>query len=142
MKLRFYLLAALLLAAAQVFAQAVNPAVTQANIDQTICVSGWTATVRPPVSYTNVIKQRLMKEAGIPWSRRDEFELDHAINIGIGGHPRDRRNLKLQAWDGPDGAHAKDVVEQRMQRMVCARKIALAAAQQCMAKDWHTCPTR
>ncbi|MGW4994883.1 hypothetical protein ACWEQ3_46110 [Streptomyces mirabilis] len=27
-----------------------NPNVTQSNIHSTICVSGWTATVRPPTS--------------------------------------------------------------------------------------------
>ena len=30
-----------------------NPDVTQANIDSTICVHGWTRTIRPPTSYTN-----------------------------------------------------------------------------------------
>jgi hypothetical protein len=29
----------------------VNPDITQANIQQTICTRGWTATVRPPASY-------------------------------------------------------------------------------------------
>lgn len=37
---------------------AVNPAVTQANIQRTICVPGWTRTVRPPVPYTNALKIR------------------------------------------------------------------------------------
>src|ERR1700686_2489678 len=35
---------------------ALNPAVTQATIATTICVSGWTATVRPPSSYTSSLK--------------------------------------------------------------------------------------
>ena len=133
-------------------AQALNPAVNQANISQNICVSGWTATIRPPVSYTNVIKQQLMKKAGIPWSRRAEFELDHLIPLQLGGHPRDRRNLVLQAWDevgttpgwgdGFAEAHAKDVVETRMKRLVCVGKVTLKVAQQCMAHDWHSCPTQ
>lgn len=29
-----------------------NPDVTQATIDKTICVPGWTKTIRPPASYT------------------------------------------------------------------------------------------
>jgi exoribonuclease R len=32
----------------------VNPAVTQANIQQTICAAGWTDTIRPSSSYTTV----------------------------------------------------------------------------------------
>lgn len=39
---------------------AFNPAVTQANIRQTVCVSGWTKTVRPRVSVTNRIKLKLL----------------------------------------------------------------------------------
>lgn len=35
-----------------------NPAVTQENIQDTICVNGWTATVRPPSSYTNTLKKK------------------------------------------------------------------------------------
>src|ERR1700751_1081179 len=35
---------------------ATNPTVTQATIHQTICTSGWTATVRPPESYTEQLK--------------------------------------------------------------------------------------
>src|SRR2546421_8893359 len=35
---------------------ATNPAVTQDTIASTICVKGWTATVRPPVSVTTQIK--------------------------------------------------------------------------------------
>jgi hypothetical protein len=33
---------------------AINPAVTQANIGETICMKGWTKTVRPPERYTEV----------------------------------------------------------------------------------------
>lgn len=36
---------------------AVDPAVTQDNIDRTICVPGYTRTVRPPAAYTNRIKR-------------------------------------------------------------------------------------
>src|SRR5438045_2342486 len=31
--------------------------VTQATISSTICVRGWTATIRPPASYTNALKR-------------------------------------------------------------------------------------
>src|SRR5262245_29255572 len=34
----------------------VNPDVTQANINDTICKSGWTATIRPPASFTTALK--------------------------------------------------------------------------------------
>src|SRR5205807_8666163 len=37
-----------------------NPSVTQATIRRTICVRGWTRTVRPPTSYTNGLKLKQM----------------------------------------------------------------------------------
>ena len=125
-----------------VHAQALNPKVTQENIDENICVSGWTKTVRPPVSYTNVIKQRQMKAAGIPWSQAADYELDHIVPLQLGGHPTNVKNLQLQPFDGPDGARAKDVVETRMKRLVCDGHITLHAARACMATDWHTCPEK
>jgi ferritin len=39
---------------------ALNPNVTQSNIAQTICRPGWTATVRPPESYTYQLKRQQM----------------------------------------------------------------------------------
>lgn len=123
-------------------AQAMNPDVTQANIGSTICVSGWTATIRPPVSYTNGVKHNLMQRAGIPWERRAEYELDHLVPLQLGGHPRDRHNLVLQPWEGPEGARAKDVVETRTKRLVCAGKLSLEKARACMASDWRTCPSK
>ena len=41
-----------------------NPDVTQATIGSTICVRGWTATVRPPSSYTSPLKLEQMPEYG------------------------------------------------------------------------------
>ena len=43
---------------------AINPAVTQANIDSTICVRGWTKTVRPLERYTEALKRRQIREYG------------------------------------------------------------------------------
>ncbi|OXE34916.1 MAG: hypothetical protein CGW95_17055 [Phenylobacterium zucineum] len=120
-------------------AQVVNPNVSQANINQTICVPGWTATVRPPVSYTDKLKRALVAETPAADAVED-YELDHVVPLAVGGHPTDPRNLHLQLWDGPDGAHAKDVVEVRMKKMVCDRKISLLKAQACFIRGWQTCP--
>ena len=35
---------------------ATNASVTQANIAVTICIPGWTKTIRPPASYTTKLK--------------------------------------------------------------------------------------
>jgi len=43
---------------------AINPDVTQANIQSTVCVRGYTKTIRPPAHYTNKLKKRQMRESG------------------------------------------------------------------------------
>ena len=134
------LLLALLCPAA--WSQALNPDVTQATIRTTICVPGWTATVRPPTGYTNALKRRLLRQAGIPLPRAGEYELDHVVPLATGGAPRDPRNLRLQAWTGADGAHAKDVIEREMQLAVCAGRVTLADARACMASNFRQCKVR
>jgi hypothetical protein len=39
---------------------AFNAKVRQATIERTICKAGWSAKVRPPVSYTNALKIKQM----------------------------------------------------------------------------------
>jgi hypothetical protein len=43
---------------------AINPDVTEATIGTTICVPGWTAKIRPPAAYTNLLKTSQMIEYG------------------------------------------------------------------------------
>jgi hypothetical protein len=133
------LLLALLLPLAALAHLPLNPAVTQDNIAVTICTPGYAASIRPPVSYTNRIKRRLMSTVGLPWAKARDFELDHRISLVLGGHPKDPDNLMLQAWSGPDGGHAKDRLEMRLKRMVCAGQIPLHEAQTCIYNDWQAC---
>lgn len=118
-------------------AQVANPAVMQDNIQQTICVSGWTKTVRPSLAR---LKRAYLHQAGLPSSDAALYELDHVIPIEVGGAPRDPNNLQLQKWDGPNGAHTKDVVENRIHRAVCTGRMTLAAGRACFVQGWQTCP--
>ena len=81
----------------------VNPDVTQATIGETICVRGWTRTVRPPTDYTNGLKVRQMREYGVGGSPSG-YQEDHLISLELGGHPTDPRNL----WPEPR-PHAEEV---------------------------------
>jgi hypothetical protein len=74
---------------------ALNPDVSQSTIEQTICVKGYSSTVRPSTTYTNPIKFRLMRQEGIPESDKSDWALDHRIPISLGGHPRKLENLQL-----------------------------------------------
>ena len=119
--------------------EVLNHDVTQETIDQTICVRGYAKSVRPSVNYTNGVKAKLMREQGIDWSLAHDYELDHIVSLELGGNPRNIHNLQLQPWDGPDGAHAKDKLENKLHRMVCRRQITLSEAQACIWKDWQAC---
>jgi hypothetical protein len=104
-----------------------NSAVTQRTIQNTICVRGWTASVRPPVSYTNRIKKLRMQEMGLPLELIGNFTLDHKIPISLGGSPDDPRNLILQDHDE---AQSKDIVERCLPVVVCKGGITLDEAQE------------
>jgi hypothetical protein len=74
---------------------AVDPHVTQATIHDTICQRGYTGKVRPTRKVTDAIKRRLAD--GLPGSPQD-YELDHLVPLGLGGHPTSASNLWLQTW--------------------------------------------
>ena len=118
---------------------ALNPDVDEDTIDRTICISGYTKSVRPATSYTNGVKKKLMREAGISAALIGDYELDHIVPLALGGHPRKPSNLMLQPWEGEHGAKAKDALEVRLQTLVCHGKLDLTDAQACIAQDWEAC---
>ena len=121
-----------------------DPAVTQANIQQTICVSGYTAKVRPPSSYTTKLKISQFDAYGYSDRKTGDYEEDHLISLTIGGSPTDPRNLWPEPYTLLDahgldwGARTKDKVENWLNDQVCAGTMTLAAAQQAEATDWPT----
>jgi hypothetical protein len=112
---------------------AINPAVTQANIQDTICKVGWTATVRPPTSVTDKFKRQIDQAYGLPTSTQGE--LDHEVSLEIGGAPSDPRNLWVEPGKIPN---PKDAVENKLNEAVCSGPITLAAAQKAIATSWVT----
>ncbi len=109
-----------------------NPAVTQATIDRTICTSGWTETVRPPESVTEQEKAAGMAAYGDTGSM-GAYEYDHFVPLELGGATNDPRNL----WPEPGASpNPKDAVEDSLRQAVCDRQISLARAQQEIAKNW------
>jgi len=119
-----------------------NPDVTQHTVKQTICVPGYTATVRPSSSYSNGVKAKLLREHGIDVSMMRYYELDHIVPLALGGHPRKPGNLSLQPWDGEHGAIRKDQLERRLQILVCREELRLSDAQSCIAEDWEACDAK
>ena len=113
---------------------AINPAVTQDNISETICKSGYTKTIRPTVSYTGKLKADQMNQYGFTDSGRSHEE-DNLISLELGGSHSDPRNLWPQPGASPN---AKDKVEDFLRTAVCAGQISLAEAQNRIATDWTT----
>jgi hypothetical protein len=109
--------------------------VTQNNIRTTICVSGYTATVRPPASYTNPLKVRQIVEYGYADKNVRDYEEDHLIPLELGGDPRDPRNLWPEPGHSPN---PKDSIEGKLHRLVCAGTMTLAQAQNRIRTNWKT----
>ena len=113
----------------------VNGDVTPATIQNTICIKGWTASIRPPVSYTNRIKKKVMRAMGLPLELMADFQLDHKLPLSLGGAPYDTRNLALMDHDE---AEEKDAVERCLPAAVCSGAISLKEAQEAMWRDWRS----
>ena len=111
-----------------------NPDVTQAIINDTICVRGWTRTIRPPTSYTNDLKRKQIREYGVGGSPA-EYQEDHLISLELGGHPTDARNL----WPEPYPRAAEvDSIENELNAKVCAGDMSLDEAQRKESELKHT----
>ena len=113
----------------------INPDVTQETINQTICVRGWTKTVRPVVDYTNSIKRELMQKRGIPPEAESSIRLDHKIPLALGGSPAALPNLQLEE---ADESRQKDRVEVCLSRSVCKGKVSLSEAQLAIWNNWRS----
>lgn len=108
--------------------------VTQANIGDTVCRTGWTKTIRPPVSYTNALKLEQMRRYGDRGSP-SAYQEDHLISLELGGDPADPRNL----WPEPyPRASAVDQIENQLNHEVCTGKLTLREAQDKESELKHT----
>jgi len=116
---------------------AIDPAVTQDNIDSTICKSGYTATIRPPASDTDKFKTSSLAAYGQSYDRTTE--LDHLISLELGG-----TNSVSNLWPEPNRTGAtgttnpKDAVENTLHKAICNRTVKLAEAQNAIAANWTT----
>ena len=112
---------------------ALNPAVTQATLDRTICVPGYTKTIRPSESITEPEKLASMAAYGYSGRSPSDFEYDHLVSLELGGAVNDPRNLWPESGGSPN---PKDSVENALHRMVCDGQMRLAQAQHIIATDW------
>jgi hypothetical protein len=111
---------------------AISPAVTRGSIRSTICLRGYTKTVRPSESVTEREKLASMTAYGASGTPHD-YEYDHLVSLELGGAPNDPRNL----WPEPGASpNTKDRLENRLHALVCDGQISLATAQAQIAGNW------
>jgi len=123
----------------------VSADVTPANVNRTICVSGYTSgrrlddgrTVRPPSSYTTALKRVQIVQYGYADTRLADYEEDHLIPLELGGDGYARGNLWPELYAGSAGARIKDKVENALHRLVCGGQVGLRAAQHAIATNWY-----
>jgi hypothetical protein len=144
--MRFIIIPSLLLLSLTVFAGdlpdhrltpgAIDPAITQQNILTTVCVKGYTKTVRPPANYTNKLKKEQIFLYGYADMDPTHYEEDHLIPLSIGGNP----NAPLNLWPQPRisewNAEKKDILELKLQKLVCSGEVPLDQARHEIALDW------
>ncbi|MEY9950566.1 hypothetical protein [Leifsonia sp. EB34] len=101
-------------------------------------MSGYTATIRPPASYTTGLKRQQLA-SGYAYqgdTNTRDYEEYHLISIEIGGSPDSPQNLWPEPYAGSDGAKTKDKVENKLHDLVCSGQLSLATAQDAIATDW------
>lgn len=112
-----------------------NPDVTQVTISTTICVKGWTKTIRPSVSYTNSLKYKQIRLYKYSDQNMRDFEEDHLISLELGGSPKDPKNL----WPEPHPRSFEvDKIENHLHYLVCHGKMTLVDAQKEIVSIKHT----
>jgi hypothetical protein len=96
-----------------------------------ICAPGAAAHGRPSAPEWTRLKRQALTEAGLNWSERNRYELDHIIPRCLDG-ANDPANLQLQLWPQ---ARVKDRLEAETCRAYCAGKLTLEEARGRFRRD-------
>ena len=115
---------------------AIDLNITQNNIQQTVCVKGYTKQIRPPTYFTNRLKKSQIRKYGYADSDPRHYEEDHLIPLNIGGAPWDPKNLWPQPRTGEWNASRKDELEFALYKRVCSGQVLLSEAQKAYTTDW------
>ncbi len=117
-----------------------NPQVTQDTIASTLAIPGYTKTIRPPVSVTNVIKRHIMKRDGLTGDP-NQWELDHWWPLCAGGAACDMLNFWCMPYAPYPGAREKDQVEAWLQHQIVSGAMTIDRAHAIINDDWFACYT-
>jgi len=115
---------------------AIDSNISQDNIQRTLCVKGYTKTVRPPAYYTNALKKKQMAAYGYSDVDPRHYEEDHLIPLSIGGNPSDPLNLWPQPRISEWNAEKKDILEFKLYKLVCDGTVSLDEARREISSNW------
>lgn len=92
------------------------------------------------------LKKAVFKAYNVPWTDHDKYEVDHFVPLVLGGANKCTGNNTCNLWPQPHakdfpgvapwGSEAKDKLEAKLGRMVCANKLDLKTAQDAIRSDW------
>jgi hypothetical protein len=112
---------------------AIDAAVTEANLADTICKPDWREKAYPPVEVDSRMETGSARSYGL--SPDYEGEYDHLVSRMLGGSSEDPRNR----WPQPQAKpNPKDRIEIALHEGVCKGMISLSAAQRALAANWVT----
>jgi hypothetical protein len=98
-----------------------------------ICMPGYSKRVR---DVPTEVKRQVYSSYGVRTHQPGEYEIDHLINLSLGGS-NSVRNLWPQSFrTSPWNARVKDDLEVELHRRVCAGTLDLAKAQRVIAQNW------
>lgn len=114
---------------------ATTPSDVQSLSKEDICQRQWRTDRR---HVTDAMKRTVLERTGLHWVDRAHYEIDHIIPRELGGADT-LANLQAQCCidkgriSGP--AHQKDVIENRLHKLLCAGDVTLAEAQDAFRSD-------
>ena len=103
-----------------------------------ICVTGYASSVR---NVTIETKEEVYAGYHITSHVAGQYEVDHLIPLELGGS-NSIRNLWPEPAEPEPGFHQKDLLENRLHELVCARSLDLATAQHAIAMNWYAAYVR
>lgn len=114
-----------------------NPQLTPGSVYPTVtvkqlCSTGYTSTVRSVSAST---KKKVFALYGID-PKLDRYEMDHLISLELGGN-NDIKNLWPQSMTTqPYNAKKKDILENKLNDLVCTGKLTIKQSQDEIKLDW------
>lgn len=86
------------------------------------------------------LRREVFAEYGIPWEKRNAYELDHLVPLSIAGSNSIKNlwpePLRLNVNGHDLGAVTKDALEERLHWLVISGQLDLKEAQKAIATDW------